>query len=67
MTLVMLGQLLELSPIANIGCDQGTAGLAPKTALRIEPTAEEEFRLTHVNVGDGCGCGQAKRCRSTAK
>ncbi len=52
--LVLLGQVLELRARAQTGgAIKSLLGLAPKTALRIQPDgSEHEVALEHVHIGD---------------
>lgn len=52
-TLVLLGQVLELRARAQTGnAIKALLGLAPKTARRIKDGEEEEIALTEIRVGD---------------
>lgn len=53
MTLVLLGQVLELRARSNTGnAIRALLGLQPKTARRIETDGERDIPLEHVAVGD---------------
>jgi Cu+-exporting ATPase len=53
-TLVLLGQMLELKARSQTGAAlKSLLGLAPKTARRLTPAgAEEDIPLSHVHAGD---------------
>ena len=66
--LVLLGQVLELrAREATSGAIRALLELAPKTARRVEDDgSDEEVALDASRSATGCGCGPARRCRSTA-
>lgn len=52
-TLVLLGQILELKARSKTGAAiKALLGLAPKTARRIKDGIEEDIPLEHVEIGD---------------
>ena len=67
--LVLLGQVLELrAREATSGAIKALLQLAPKTARRIgDDGADHEVEIDDAcRRRSICGCGRAKRCRSTA-
>ena len=66
--LVLLGQVMELRARSQTGSAiRALLGLAPKTARRLDDQGgESDVLLDHVQVGDGCGSGRARRFLSMA-
>jgi len=52
---------------ATSGAIKALLQLAPKTARRVgEDGTDHEVEIDALKVGDRCGCGRARKCRSTA-
>jgi Cu+-exporting ATPase len=63
-TLVLLGQMLELKARSRTGAAiKALLGLAPKTARRIEDGREEDIPLDQVAVGNLLRVARARRSR----